>query len=380
LKKLATTGANPLGRLHALWTLESLRQLDRVTLTAALKDPQPKVRAQAIRLAETMLYSPRRADILPAILPLGEDRDPSVRLQFALTMGGMGMPEGDATLVTLLHDGAGNLAIRDAVLSGMRGRELEFLERLLAAPAWSARSDASVQVLTALARCVIGEANPKRVGRFLEMVCAQPPQLEWRQIALLDGFPKQPTTRNARQPRGIMLESEPTSLVGLSASTDPELKARLADAQAIIHWPGQPGYVPPPPPPPLSAEEQARFQAGKVVYSRTCIQCHKVDGLGQTGLAPPLVDSEWILGEENHVIRIVLNGITGPVTVGGQTYNYEMPGLQTLKDDEVAAVLTYVRREWDHTASPVDAADVKKIREANPRSRAWTEAELLKTR
>jgi len=227
---------------------------------------------------------------------------------------------------------------------------------------------------------VIGEANPKRVGRFLDMVCGQPPQLEWRQIALLDGFPKQPTTRNARQPRGIMLESEPTSLVGLSASTDPELKARLADAQAIIHWPGQPGYVPPPPPPPLSAEEQARFQAGKVVYSRTCIQCHKVDGLGQTGLAPPLVDSEWILGEENHVIRIVLNGITGPVTVGGQTYNYEMPGLQTLKDDEVAAVLTYVRREWDHTASPVDAADVKKIREANPRSRAWTEAELLKTR
>ena len=154
----------------------------------------------------------------------------------------------------------------------------------------------------------------------------------------------------------------------------------MSEALAVIHWPGQPGYVPPPPPPPLSAEELKRFEAGKVVYSRTCIQCHKVDGLGQGGLAPPLVDSEWVLGDAGHVIRIVLHGITGPVTVNGQTFNYEMPGLQILNDEEVAAVVTYVRREWDHDASPVTAEQVKKIRAANPRSRAWTEAELLKIR
>jgi mono/diheme cytochrome c family protein len=374
LKKLATTGKNALGRLHALWTLEGIRQLDRATLTAALKDPEPKVRAQAIRLSETMLYSPRRTEILPAVLKLADDKDPSVRLQFALTMSGMGMPEGDATLVSLLHDGAGNVAIKDAVISGMRGRELEFLERLLASPAWAKQSGPAFDVLGALARCVITEANPKRVGRLLDVIAAQGPAVSWRQLALIEGFPRQPTTRAARPPRPILLDAEPTAFLGLSSSGDSELESRMTEALAVIHWPGQPGYVPPPPPPPLSPEEQKRFETGKAVYSRTCIQCHKVDGLGQTGLAPPLVDSEWVLGDAGHIIRIVLHGITGPVTVNGQTFNYEMPGLQILNDDEVAAVLTYVRREWDHDASPVTAEQVKKIRSANPRARAWTES------
>jgi mono/diheme cytochrome c family protein len=177
-----------------------------------------------------------------------------------------------------------------------------------------------------------------------------------------------------------MLDSEPKALLALSTSDDPAIKTKLEDALAIVHWPGQPGYIPPPPPIPLTPQEQVRFQAGKLVFSRTCIQCHKADGLGQTGLAPPLVNSEWVLGEEKQLIRIALNGITGPVTVGGQTFNLEMPGLQILKDDEIAAVLTYVRREWDHSASAVDATEVKKVRDAHPRSRAWTEAELLKTR
>src|SRR5207244_1969728 len=101
-------------------------------------------------------------------------------------------------------------------------------------------------------------------------------------------------------------------------------------------------------PTPLTPPQQARFEAGRAIYAATCIQCHKPTGLGQEGLAPPLLDSEWPLGPEGRPIRIVLHGLQGPVTVGGRAFNLEMPGLGKLKDDEIAAVLTYVRREWDH--------------------------------
>jgi mono/diheme cytochrome c family protein len=115
------------------------------------------------------------------------------------------------------------------------------------------------------------------------------------------------------------------------------------------------------------------------VYARTCIACHKADGFGQEGTAPPLVDSEWVLGPPGRVTRIVLNGLTGPVTVEGKTYALDMPSLGSLSDDDVASVLTYVRREWEHGASPVDPSEVARIR-ATTRPIAWTERELLQVR
>jgi mono/diheme cytochrome c family protein len=111
-----------------------------------------------------------------------------------------------------------------------------------------------------------------------------------------------------------------------------------------------------------------------------CAQCHKPTGLGQEGLAPPLLDSEWVLGPHERIVRIVLNGVQGPVNVNGRTYHLEMPSLSALGDDDIASVLTYVRRAWDHDASPVDPASVKKIRQANTRKMPWTERELLKVK
>lgn len=59
----------------------------------------------------------------------------------------------------------------------------------------------------------------------------------------------------------------------------------------------------------------------------------------------------------------------------------EMPSLAVFDDEQIASVLTYIRREWEHGASPVEAALVKKVREATAgRNEAWTEAELLKIR
>ncbi len=129
--------------------------------------------------------------------------------------------------------------------------------------------------------------------------------------------------------------------------------------------------------PPLPPADQKRFESGKAVFELTCMACHQPHGLGQEGLAPPLVDSEWVAGSEQRIVRIVLHGLRGPVKVKGRKYELDMPALGALPDEQIADALTYVRREWGHGFAPVTAETVKQIRAANAqREDAWTEAEL----
>jgi mono/diheme cytochrome c family protein len=121
---------------------------------------------------------------------------------------------------------------------------------------------------------------------------------------------------------------------------------------------------------PLSATEQLRFNAGKEVYSTICVSCHQPDGLGADKVAASIVGSPLALGNPAIPTRIVLHGKTG--TVG------TMPPVgQGLSDEQIANVLTYIRREWGHGASVVDAATIRDIRAATKaRQKPWTEAEL----
>jgi mono/diheme cytochrome c family protein len=131
--------------------------------------------------------------------------------------------------------------------------------------------------------------------------------------------------------------------------------------------------------PPLSPEDQKRFDAGKAMYEATCVACHQPHGLGQAGLAPPLVGSLWVTGSAERLARIVLNGLRGPITVNKEMFELDMPSLGVLDDEQIASVLTYVRREWGHAAAPVAPATVKKVRDDTAkRDDAWTEPELLK--
>lgn len=130
---------------------------------------------------------------------------------------------------------------------------------------------------------------------------------------------------------------------------------------------------------PLTPEEQELFNLGKETYTLTCAACHQPHGLGQEGLAPPLVESEWTIGPERRLALIILHGLRGSITVKGKQISMEMPPLGILEDKQIAGIMTYVRREWGHTASPVTEAYVKKLREdyAN-RDEPWSEEDLLK--
>jgi mono/diheme cytochrome c family protein len=93
-------------------------------------------------------------------------------------------------------------------------------------------------------------------------------------------------------------------------------------------------------------------------------------------LAPPLVDSEWVLGKPDIVALIIMNGLGGPVKVSGRTWDLSMPPMAQLNDEDLAAVVTYVRREWEHTATPVDTKFVKTLRDQFGTHASWSADEL----
>jgi mono/diheme cytochrome c family protein len=129
-----------------------------------------------------------------------------------------------------------------------------------------------------------------------------------------------------------------------------------------------------------------RLNAGRAAFKIYCAPCHLETGLGNAANnVPPLVHSEWVLAEgPNRLIRIVLNGLQGPVKVDGKDFdsNGMLPWRDTVTDDEVIAqILTYIRMspEWGQTASEITGEQVTKIRdETKDRAVQWTIGELLK--
>jgi len=104
---------------------------------------------------------------------------------------------------------------------------------------------------------------------------------------------------------------------------------------------------------------------GKTIYTQRCMPCHQVDGAGAQNMVPPLIKTDYILGNKARIISIILNGMSGEIEVNGDKYSNEMPPQNFLKDDEIAAVLNYVRKNFGNTASEVTTAEVKKVRALN---------------
>jgi mono/diheme cytochrome c family protein len=136
-------------------------------------------------------------------------------------------------------------------------------------------------------------------------------------------------------------------------------------------------------PPAAEAPMVASNARGEAVYTSNCISCHQPTGMGLTGAFPPLAGSEWVTGTVDRPIAIVMHGLQGPITVAGAEYNgMMMPwGVGApLSDDDLAAVLTYVRSSWGNAASAVTVEDVARVRAAtSSRTGMWTADELQKT-
>ena len=124
------------------------------------------------------------------------------------------------------------------------------------------------------------------------------------------------------------------------------------------------------------------IKSGQKVFTANCSGCHQANGLGSPSQNwPPLAGSEWVLANgPNRIIRVALDGATGPITVKGQLFDGATmtPWRPTLTPEQIAHALTYVRKSWGNNAPRVDPEEVKKIKElTKDRSTAWTEKELL---
>jgi mono/diheme cytochrome c family protein len=107
----------------------------------------------------------------------------------------------------------------------------------------------------------------------------------------------------------------------------------------------------------LLAEEQR----GAKIYIEKCALCHQPNGIGVPPIYPPLDGSEWLTGKREQVIKVLCEGLSGPIEVAGQRYDNVMPA-QILDDAEVADVLSYIATSWSNKAAPFTAAEVKAVR------------------
>lgn len=391
LRNVAVAGDSGVGRVHALWTLSGLGRLDWATASAAAAADDPSVRSSAVRLACRTEDRPGPAAVFDWLRPLLSDRRPMVRLQMLLSLGDFARdtaagPEAIDAMASILA-GHAEPAFAAAAISGLEDRELEMIERLLGShdgqtpAAWTEAMERRAGGVEMLATCVIHAGDAPRLARLLDVAAANAASRPWVTAAIASGVTtSKPAT--SRWPEPIPLAGRPALLDVLEASADKAGRSLAAGIRRIVTWPGDTtAREKKPVPTPLSPEQEKRRLQGEAVYAVTCHSCHKGDGLGQSGQAPPLDGSEWVNGAPETLIRIALHGLRGPVKVAGQDWNMQMPGLgesPLMTDARMAGTLTYVRRAWNNHGSAIDPEQVAAVRrEAGGRTSPWTVAELL---
>lgn len=130
-------------------------------------------------------------------------------------------------------------------------------------------------------------------------------------------------------------------------------------------------------------EVAIQMKLGALVYGKMCVNCHQPHGGGAAGQYPPLAGSEWVNAVgPNRLIRIPLLGLMGPIKVKDTDWNLNMPAMAVggaMTDEEVAAVLTYIRKAWGNNAPAVTTEQVQKVHaEIKDRTDQYTAEELLK--
>jgi nitrite reductase (NO-forming) len=115
----------------------------------------------------------------------------------------------------------------------------------------------------------------------------------------------------------------------------------------------------------LTKEQQ--FEAGSVLFKGTCSTCHQENGEGMPDAFPPLAKSDYLTSNPQRAIGVVLNGLSGPVTVNGKSFNSVMPPMSQLTDDEIANILTYALNSWGNSGGAVSKEQVAKTRATTKR-------------
>ena len=118
----------------------------------------------------------------------------------------------------------------------------------------------------------------------------------------------------------------------------------------------------------LTSSEEEMDEAllpGMKVYQTYCASCHMMSGKGAPGMNPPLIDTKWVLGDKERLIKVVLNGLSDPIEIKGEIYQNIMASHAFLTDQQIADVLSFIRNNWGNSASYITVDEVAETRANN---------------
>jgi len=378
LRSLAINGREPLGRLHALWTLEGTGGLDAATALAATGDEDAAVRAAALRLAAALLSETPHAPLTRAVIEAMGDDDAVAAAAAVATAAAL--DDGVARRAVMQRIAEGELREEALALAvdGLTGKPMETLREIMESGAWTQRGNGRDDVLRTLAATIAQAREAGAIAQLLAMAAAQDETTGWRRSALMSGVRD---VARGWKGEAVTFAARPAALTALEASKDKTVQEAVRLLEEKTSWPER--AAPAKAVAELTPEQHARVQQGKVLYLASCMACHQLHGEGQAGMAPSLVDSEYVLGSPQRLTRIVLQGLQGPIVVNDEEWNLVMPGHLANpmfgNDEAVAGLLTYIRREWGHEGSAVSPATVGAVRKATQgREEPWTAEELEK--
>ena len=363
LETLAAEGEFP-GQLHAIWTLEGLHALSTDILWKAVESQHHHVVSTALRLlnqfAETDTQT--RADLEQFTISHFKGAVPAVQLQMVLS----GYVLDAEPLFNILNQflvSYGSLPLgRDAVLSVLQNREMDFLKFLRQEPSWQVpRQDREI-IVEQIASAVVRNGKEDDLMTLFDWLgTAMPEHKPWMSDALVAGISQATSGADTivqlrRKPQLFQTEMHKNVL---------DTK-EITNLEAGFSWPGKV----------IHSKHESRQDyeidpevvvRGRQQYLNLCANCHGTKGEGLNRFAPPLKGSEWVLGEDYKLAMILLHGMEGPVQVNGKTYNIpdilpSMPSFTTLQDPEIAAIATYIRNAWGNTAEPIKPGRVGAIR------------------
>lgn len=381
LTNVVLKGTQPLGRFQALWTLDGLKLSKSELLLGLLTDPNTLVKTTAIRLLEPFAKTDKtvRTKLGKQLLGIWEQAPIEQILQMALSASVLDPADAQSLLASIVERYGDSALIRDAVMSSLPNQETAFLQRLLASPQWQTHEPTKEIFLEMLATAAARNRNPAQLSALLAKLDTGKEPLGWQQKAILTGLSMGGSSSKMKP---VKLVSAPSLLTRSAAKVDP---ARLATLNTLFEWPGhvaskavaQTKSL-------LNDEEQKLFVLGRQHYLSTCSGCHGTDGAGLARFAPPLIGSDWVLGDEKRLALIVLHGIEGPIEVNKKMYDAPdilpvMPSHSTMDDGVITAILTYIRNEWGNNAGPMGRRTVGMTRVTSQgRVVPWTAKELNK--
>ena len=365
LEDVAMRAALDRDRIKALWTLQGMGFLKKELVLASLDDSRPRVRTNAIRLAEQWIND---NDVFDKVKSLVGDENFYVHRQVALSVGQMQGPQAIFLLLDQLGQ-RGNAKYRSAAIASLMGREHEALDLISLNATLKEDTALNRKTLNAIINQMLSENRASTNVLLLDFATKQAKQHLWQSRVVVDAIlAKQKNVQ-------LRLTRRPSRYQSLFTSSSKDLHDFTLKLNGLLWWEGRQGvqeYIPKR----VDKSVADLITRGKKVYN-ICKTCHQVNGLGSPPTYPSLVDSPFVLDDKNRLIKIMLHGLSGPITVDGRFYDERMPPAPLQNDYDIAAVMTYVRQAWGNNAEAITPGEVNSLRKKfRGRRSMWTAEEL----